>query len=241
MDKIKGGKTIVILVSLLFLVNFFGLIVYKVMEVLQVQFELLRSSVENESLKLSDMTAIYSLGVSIASLGVSFLGVILTALFSFLVYKVSKVTAEATVTSVELSKLLYEQHHKDKIELKREYTMDVISNGVTVWEVIHEATSIDYENYSTFCKKIGDVSHETGLNQEQFAIYFDEKERAMIRGIWTEFKAFKEHYLTNSDGSLKAKLSPHEISLIHEAAKKSSDKIEANLVSLLRSINRHST
>ncbi|MEH7346017.1 hypothetical protein V7122_19425, partial [Bacillus sp. JJ1532] len=146
---------------------------------------------------------------------VSALGIIVTGIFSFLLWKATKLTNELTKANYELASTVTKYQIEKENGVKSRYRSQVWKKVnfivFTLRKQIEEG--LDYkdviETYS-YCKEIG-------LSDEIIGMYFDQEEKFIIDSTWALFNDYVETWW-KEDGEIRKSNSITNIKLHNEMA-----------------------
>lgn len=143
--------------------------------------------------------------------GLSLLGMIITGIFSFFVWKVSKNTF---LLSLNIQKMQEEQDERNKDE----YKDSILQKAYDLNDIISkQAQEINVKLLFE-----APVSH--GLSEIVLAKYFSNKQRRAVKDIWSVYEYYIKLYWKNPDGS-DVILDGPTIKGIKEESKKASKSI----------------
>jgi hypothetical protein len=125
------------------------------------------------------------------------INILVTGTFSFLVWRATKVGADAAKQTYELNEKIVKNEELTKKALKNEYIttvyMRLLEFGSAVRKQIKELDPHAMER----------APKTHGLTDEQRAKYFTKEELNIIDGIWFEIKEYLDKHWTNEDGTFK--------------------------------------
>lgn len=128
---------------------------------------------------------------------ISSIGILITAIFSYLVWTATNKSNELAQASYKLSESIINSQKELKKDLKLEYARTLLKNA----KLVKECLELQQDNLNI--NKIKDLPKSCGLNQEQIAEYFNEDERLTINNSWEDLDNYIEKYWKDVNGRYK--------------------------------------
>lgn len=125
------------------------------------------------------------------------INILVTGIFSFLVWKATKVGADAAKLTYELNEKIVRNEELAKKSLKDEYITKVYLRLLEFENAVRKQTKkLDVHAMKRAPKT-------SGLTDEQRARYFTREELNIIDEIWLEIEEYLDRHWTNKDGTFK--------------------------------------
>lgn len=138
------------------------------------------------------------------------LGLLVTGIFSYLVWKATQQSTEVAKASYKLSESIINSQLQLKAKIKEEYIRNVCKN---INEVIEGLKS---QKSALSAYKINNIPRSCGLTEEQIAEFFSDLERQAINNAWESLDNYIQDYWTDTHGKIKESFIGNEA----EAARK---------------------
>lgn len=142
---------------------------------------------------------------------ISFLGIVITGLFSFLVWKATKKSTQVAQESYNLSQSIINSQKQLKHNVKNEFVRTILlrANDVLV--------SLEVQRKGLNTAIIAKIPKECGLSEVQLAEYFGLEEREIINKTWDILNNYLDKHWTDKNGQFKGTFSGDELVNVIEA------------------------
>lgn len=152
--------------------------------------------------------------IAMASLALSGISVVVTAIFSYLVWIVSKQNKDAAVLTSEIARSTFEQQRITEENIRFQMKNSMFEKMMNIRNcVILQATSdIDIN----FLKK---QKREHGLTEYELSKYFSDKQIRAIFSFWSNFTVYLNKHFLDSNGVFRD-LNQSEVEGIKETSAK---------------------
>jgi hypothetical protein len=175
----------------------------------------------NNTLKVSDWIALVAAFISLLS-------VVVTAWFSYMVYKVSHRSTQIAQESFVFSKTNVEKGNQEKQLSKEGKKRQLISDIYNrVEEVIHALTTMD----PTLIEK---MPRDPGISIADWAMYFNDEDHLKIENTWSSVQVYIRGYWHIHGGPFQHNLSGSE----WEDAIKAGDMLLQEFINLSYKVQR---
>jgi len=144
----------------------------------------------------------------------SALTIIITAIFSYLVWKATKENAEVAKASYKLSESIVNSQKQIKQSIKEEYIRKVLNNAKEVREIL-QAQKIKLN-----ADKMKNAPKSCGLSDEQLAEYIDSTERLRISKAWEYLAEYLNNCWQDHNGVMKVGFAGDEAQMARNGLEK---------------------
>lgn len=145
---------------------------------------------------------------------ISSIGIFITGIFSFLVWRATVANNKVAKSNYELSRSIIENKNETNRRIKDEFINLIISNTKKVKEnLLIQQKELNFVYIKTIPKKCG-------LTELQFAEFFDAYEIEIIKKCWNELDEYLFKYWKNSCGEFKNSFIGDEATKAKEGTKK---------------------
>lgn len=136
---------------------------------------------------------------------ISVLGILITGLFSFFVWRATVKSTQLAQESYNLSQSMINSQKQLKINIKNEYIHAIISRANVVLD------SLTVQKEGLIPDKIKEIPKKCGLSEVELAEYFDIKEREIINDAWDILNKYLNKYWTERNGKFKGSFNRDEL------------------------------
>lgn len=127
---------------------------------------------------------------------ISVIGIIVTGIFSYLVWKATKKSTQVAQESYNLSQSIINSQAKLKANIRDQFISKVLSNANVVLEILTIQRS-------QLTLRMERIPKSCGLSETELAEYFEQKEREIIYKAWEMLNGYIEKYINDSTGKIR--------------------------------------
>lgn len=129
---------------------------------------------------------------------IAVLGVVVTAFFTYMVYKATKATADVARETYELNRSITEQEEKRISEQKRIMRRLLLPRISKESKLAYDAVvDIDYSN---IYKKLVEAPETLSISEEDLANYFSTEEVSVMIRAWEVYEKYRSNYFRKNYG-----------------------------------------
>ncbi len=142
---------------------------------------------------------------------ISSIGILVTAIFSYLVWRATVKSTEVSQRSYELTQAILKDQAKIDNATKEEFK-ETLLNVVGVVKKILINTK-DNNGYVSMSR----IPREHGLSENTVAKYFDKSERDCIKKSWDKLDDYMNQHFTEIDGNHKTTFRGNELDIAKQS------------------------
>ncbi|GEM_PF-7034817 len=133
---------------------------------------------------------------------ITLVGIIVTSIFSCLVWVATKRSADVAKATLDLNKSIVDRENNKEEEYRKIMRNHVLNSLIRDSKIVHDAV-ISIDEREIHRKLLGGIPTTLNVAKEELAKYFNEEEYNLITEAWGSYELYRETYLRegyNGDG-----------------------------------------
>jgi hypothetical protein len=171
--------------------------------------------------------------------GLSLASIIVTGIFSYFIFRVTRDSTKAAIKSAEVAEAsyLFNQSltiHQKELEgfISKQYFESIKEKALLLSQAV-----ISQNSTSLNGSMIKNAPRKHGLTEVEFTKYLTSDQQDIVKQIWNQFNYYLAEYWITPNGDLKATFNGEEVSNIIQGSKITGDALMQLIVELANSQN----